>query len=119
MAKKKEVNWDIIDASVALGASIKTCQFLLAQKDFIVSERKIQRAVEEEKGMNFTEYRNLIISSTTAMKLKQAILKKAFAGDNTCLIFSLKNMANWSDNTKIDASDDVKKVLKLAYNLEE
>lgn len=91
---KKKLNYDALDALLQFKVSLEFCADYLG-----VSSDTIMRRLKEEKGMTFTEYHKLKMQRT-AVKLQQKAIELALGGNSTLMIFSLKNLANWSD--KID-----------------
>jgi len=96
--KKIELNWAELDA---------LCQFKVTKAfcaDYLkVSEDTVENRIREKYDMTFKEYAALKISRT-GFKLQQKAIEMALKGNTTMMIFSLKNLANWSDNieAKID-----------------
>ena len=74
---------------------------------FKCSEDTIENRIKENSGMTFTEY-NKLKMSRTGLKLQQKAISMALAGDRTMLIFSLKNMAGWTD--KVENEINLKKI---------
>lgn len=91
---KVEVDWKILDALLQFKVTLNYCSEYLG-----VSNDTIQRRCKEEKGVSFSEYHELKLQRT-AVKLQQKAIEMALAGNATMMIFSLKNLAGWSD--KID-----------------
>tara|TARA_R110001606_G_scaffold6149_12_gene27753 strand:- start:393 stop:773 length:381 start_codon:yes stop_codon:yes gene_type:complete len=54
-------------------------------------------------------FRDLYIKghATTSQRLRQKALDMAFSGDRVMLIFSLKNLAGWSDNPQGQTTETV------------
>jgi AraC-like DNA-binding protein len=63
---------------------------------FKCSVDKIQRDINKHTGLTFKEFREQHFVETRFDIVRKAI-EKAKAGDNTMLIFCLKNLANWKD----------------------
>lgn len=62
-----------------------------------ISEDTLDRRLKSDFNMTFTEYHNLKIQKTAHL-LQQTIIELALNKKNlTALIFSLKNIAGWSD----------------------
>jgi predicted DNA-binding protein YlxM (UPF0122 family) len=93
--KKIEINWPKLEGMVMFDASCPTCAL-----EFGISEDTIHKAIKETFKMTFSEYKKLHVGRTV-LRLKQRMIKKALDGDNTCLIFSLKNLSTWCDNPDI------------------
>lgn len=81
-----------------------------------VSEDLIEQHVKKEKGMTFREYRDQLMS-TSRLKLIQKAMSKAFDGDNTMLIWCMKNQCGWADKVDHGVNEDRKQIL-LKYALE-
>jgi hypothetical protein len=108
---KLPINWDKLDGLLLFDAALNLCA-----EEMGVSHDCLEMRIKQEKGMTFGEYKKLKLSRT-AIRLKQKMINKALAGDNTCLIFSLKNIGDWSDKTEIVNADTNKTVI-LKYKIE-
>lgn len=108
----KNIDWSKLDMALSLGASCQLCADYLE-----VSISYLEKKITKEKEMSFGEYRERKMSSVK-LKLIQKALSKAFDGDNTMLIFSLKNLCGWTDKME-HGFDKEKKTILLKYNLEE
>lgn len=60
------------------------------------SEDTIENKLKKEFNCTFKQYRQKHLQFTST-KLQQKALQMAFAGDRVMLIFSLKNIAGWSE----------------------
>lgn len=89
-----EIEWDKLDAYLSLKSSKRVCALLLG-----ISEDTIERAIQRDKGCSFTDYADKCLAPTK-LKLVQKALTKALNGDNTMLIFSLKNLCGWADKVE-------------------
>lgn len=84
-------DWKILNAVLQRGAtkcdsaSVMDC-----------SEDTIDRAIKKDFGLTFKEYRERKMADTR-IKLVEKAISKALAGDNTMLIFCLKNLCGWRD----------------------
>lgn len=107
MTAKIELNYDSLDALLQFKVSLKFCADYLN-----VSEDTIQRRLKEDHGMTFSQYHELKMERT-AVKLQQKAIEEALKGNNTMLIFALKNLAKWSD--KIENQVTHKEALKIQY----
>lgn len=95
---KIEVDYKVLDALL----QFKVPLYFVA--DYMkVSRDTIIRRLKEDHDMTFAEYHELRLMRT-ATKLQQKAIEMALAGNATMMIFSLKNLAGWSD--KID--NDIK-----------
>jgi hypothetical protein len=108
---KKDFDWGKIETMLMFDASKSTCAIELG-----VSEDTIDRHIRKKHDMSFMDFKRLHLGKTV-LRLKQKMIKKALEGDNTCLIFSLKNISDWKDqpDKEIDLKD---KTILLKYNLE-
>lgn len=109
--KKIELDWKLVDNLFSYGATISMVANILE-----VSHDIVELRIKEEKGMKPKEYREAKLSKVR-VKLIQKAIDKALNGDNTMLIFCLKNLCGWGD--KVEQVHTQKGVLKLAYNLED
>lgn len=95
---KVEVDYKVLDALL----QFKVPLYFVA--DYMgVSRDTIIRRLREDHDMTYAEYHDLRLQRT-ATKLQQKAIEMALAGNATMMIFSLKNLAGWSD--KID--NDIK-----------
>ena len=114
--KKVDVDYKVLDA---------LCQFRV-RKDFVcdylgVSLSTLEKRLNEDFGMTFTEYNELKMQRT-GLKLQQKAIDLALGGNVTMLIFSLKNIAGWSDKVELSGSEeapikttfDIKNLVKKA-----
>jgi len=107
-----EIDWSKLDGMLVFDASVNVCADILG-----VSHDTLERHVKREKGMTFGEYKAIKVQQTV-LRLKQTMIKKALGGDNTCMIFALKNMSTWSDKVEHSFDKD-KKTILLKYSLNE
>lgn len=63
---------------------------------FEVSTRTIERFIKKNFKLTFVEFRNQNMVHTRHGLIRKAI-EKALSGDNTMLIFCLKNLCGWRD----------------------
>jgi hypothetical protein len=125
--KEIPIDWTRLDSYLQLRATLRQCACLLE-----VSEDTIERRVLKEKGMKFSEYAETKMTMVR-LKLVQKAISKAMGGDNTLLIFCLKNLSGWGDvvknenTTTIEVKQDlsgektdelIKKAQDLAERLE-
>ena len=89
--KKIEFNWEKFDSYLQLRASKRACASLMN-----MSVDTIERNVKKKYKCTFTEYAEAKLEPVR-LKLVQKAISKALDGDNTMLIFSLKNLCGWAD----------------------
>lgn len=95
---KIEINFGELDAMM----QFKVTKGFVADW-FKCSEDTVEKRIKEQSGMTFTEY-NTLKMNRTGFKLQQKAIEMALQGDRTMLIFSLKNMAGWSDKLESELS---------------
>lgn len=66
---------------------------------FETSPRTIERFIKKEFGLTFVEFRKQKMVHTRHALIRKA-MEKALNGDNTMLIFCLKNMCGWRDKVE-------------------
>jgi hypothetical protein len=108
---KIELKWEVLDAILQRGATLKDCASIME-----ISHDIIERRIFEKTGQKFGEYREDRLSKTK-LKLIEVALSKAFKGENVMLIFCLKNLAGWSDNNERPQSAPVE--IKFNYSLDD
>ncbi len=108
----KTIDWTKLDFSCKLGGSLSITAGYCE-----VSEDLIEQHVQKVKGMTFREYRDQMMS-TSRLKLIQKAMSKAFDGDNTMLIWCMKNQCGWADKVEHGVNEDKKQIL-LKYSLDE
>ena len=79
-----------------------------------VSEDTLERRIKEKHKCTFTEYADKMMAPIK-LKLVQKALSKALDGDNTLLIFCLKNLCGWAD--KVEQETEVKQSGKLIIDM--
>ena len=94
--KKNKIDWSKLDGMLMFDASKGVCA-----SEFSVSEDTIERAIKKKYKITFSEYKRKQLDKTV-LRLKQRMIKKALEGDNTCLIFTLKNISDWKDKQEVD-----------------
>lgn len=109
---KIELKWDVLDAILQRGATLKDCCAIME-----ISHDVIEKRIFEKTGQKFHEYREDRMTKTK-LKLIEVALSKAFKGENVMLIFCLKNIAGWTDRVE-HGFDKEKRTIMLKYNLEE
>lgn len=97
--KKIELDWTKLDSYLQLKATKKTCSILME-----VSEDTIERNIKKLHKCTFTDYADRKMEPVR-LKLVQKAIQKALAGDNTMLIFCLKNLCGWADKLEHDSSE--------------
>lgn len=91
-ASKAPFSWDKLDGLLAYKSSLIICAELLD-----CHENTIKNHIKERYGKTFTEYADKKLSRTK-VKLVQKAIEMALSGNVVMMIFSLKNLAKWSDN---------------------
>jgi AraC-like DNA-binding protein len=97
-----EAKWKELDALLQFKVSLAFVSDYLG-----VSRDTIIRRIREEYDLTFAEYHDLKMQRT-ATKLQQKAIEMALGGNNTMMIFCLKNLAKWSD--KIENKSIVEQV---------
>ena len=108
---KKEVDFSALDALLQFKVSAEFCADYLG-----VSRDTIYRRVKENYDMTFSQYHALKIQGT-ATKLQQKAIKMALEGNNTMLIFCLKNLAGWADKQETAVTVSEIKIDKIEEDL--
>lgn len=113
MAYKKTpaINWDKLDGMLLFDPPLNVCA-----DEMGVSHDTLERAIKAKFDLTFGEYKQGK-TNHTGYRLKQKMINKALEGDNTCLIFSLKNLTNWCDKIEHGFNEDKKQIL-LKYSIE-
>ena len=107
---KKLVDWNHLNTLCRYDASLNVCAQTLG-----MSHDSLEKQIKKEHGCTFGEYKSRQLDFTI-LKLKEKMISKAANGDNTCLIFSLKNLARWSDRVEHGFDED-KGAVVLKYSL--
>jgi hypothetical protein len=92
----KHIPIELIDAALSLGANHAQLQHVLENAGYYVTIKQIDNAVKRHAKMPFSEYRNRKMDGIR-LKLIQKALTMAMAGNVPVLIFTLKNLCNWTD----------------------
>ena len=100
MGAKIDLNYAVLDALLQFKTTKKFCADYMG-----VSERTIDNKLKKDHKMTFTEYHALKLDRT-AYKLQQKAIDMALSGNTAMMIFSLKNLAGWSDNAAELNSED-------------
>lgn len=113
MANKKrvEMDWSLLHGMLIYDASAPFCAWKQG-----ISVATLERNIKAKYDMTFGQYKALYIEET-AISLKTKIINKALAGDNACLIFSLKNVSNWSDKVEHGLGTNQQSIV-LRYSLD-
>ena len=82
---------------------------------FDCSDRTIERFIREEYGVSFVEFRQQKMVHTRHALIRKAI-EKAMGGDNTMLIFCLKNLCGWADKQEVAVENEG--AIKINMNYE-
>ena len=106
----KHTDWDKLDVILQFKPDKAWAADILE-----VSEDTLERRIKETKKCTFMEYRDKKMAPVKIRLVKKAI-DKAFAGDNTMLIFCLKNFCGWSDRP-LDLNGNDNQVANLVLNI--
>lgn len=100
----KPFNWVLLDGLLKIGGRLKDCQDIME-----LSHDVIQRTIKREKGVGFTEYRDLKMS-----RMRTTLLQKqyetAMSGNVVMLIWLGKQHLGQAE--KIEQQNDVKIIPK-------
>ena len=91
MANLIVIDIEELSALCRLKPTLKDCAAF-----FKCSEDTIERRIKEATGQTFAEFREQNMVFTRYDLVRRAI-QKASSGDNTMLIFCLKNLCGWAD----------------------
>ncbi len=112
-----EIDFDLIDGAISIGANMTQCLYILDTKGIKIDEKTLQRRIRQKFDMTYPEYKDYMMSSTK-IKLVQTAIRKALEGNVVMMIFCLKNLCGWAD--KLEQTVDVEKnVVQLKYSLED
>ena len=106
----KHTDWDKLDVILQFKPDIAGAADILG-----VSEVTLERRIKETTNCTFMEYRDKKMAPVKIRLVKKAI-DKAMAGDNTMLIFCLKNFCGWSDRP-LDLNGSDNQVANLVLNI--
>jgi len=98
--KFDEKSWATLETLCHLNASKKLCASFLG-----VSPDTIKRRIKEKYKCSFEEYREKHLNKTK-VKLIQTAINRAIDGNNTMLIFCLKNLCGWADKAEVKTNGD-------------
>jgi hypothetical protein len=107
----KPFDWPVLNALLQRGASMLACTEIMG-----ISEDTIARHIRKEYDLTFAEYREKKLQKTV-LKLVEKAIDKALSGDNTMLIWTMKNLAGWADKNETLISEV--KPIQLKYSLQE
>lgn len=107
----KSIPWDTIDGLLRMDATIQYCA-----KEAGVSHDTLERECKRLHGITIAEYKRMQLDKT-AVQIKQKMITKALSGDNTCMIFCLKNIGGWTDRMEHSVEDGSQKTLVLKYQV--
>lgn len=102
---KTEVDFGKLDAMLQFKVSLRFCADYLG-----VSIDSIRRRIKEKYDMTFKEYHELKMERT-ATKLQQKAIEMALDGNNTMMIFCLKNLAKWADKLDTHQSGQLQMII--------
>jgi len=100
MADKKPLNLEELKKLMQFRPSLK-----MTAGWFDVSEDTIARRIKELDNSTFADFRDKHMAGTQIALIQKAITK-ALSGDNTMLIFSLKNLCGWKDKIETTLGDE-------------
>lgn len=91
----KPLDWKKVDLLCSYKLSLEDVAYLSE-----ISDTQLEARIRKEFGCSFLEYRVKKVSTIKVRLINKAI-EKALAGDNTMLIFCLKNLCKWCDNPNL------------------
>jgi len=95
-----KLDYGIVDTALYYGATIEQIRFLLESKGTKVTTKTIQRAIERDKKVPFSKYREYV-QGGIKLKLAQKQVEVAMAGNVSMLIWLGKNLLGQSDTPHI------------------
>lgn len=93
-------SWDKLDGLLAYKSSLLVCSDILE-----VSDKTIREHIKKRYGLKFAEYAEKKLSRTK-VKLIQKAIEMATSGNNTMMIFCLKNICKWKDKEEVMQMDN-------------
>jgi hypothetical protein len=111
MRKRDPIPWEKINGMLMYEASLNVVAEVAG-----CSHDTLEREIKKLHGCNFTEYRQRYVDQTV-LRIKTKMINKALTGDNTCMIFCLKNLAKWADRVDHSVDDSAQKTLVLKYSV--
>lgn len=113
MADRKEVNHEQVKKLMQFKPTLRTTAGY-----FDVSEDTIERRIREWEDCTFAEFRDKHMAGVR-VRLVQKALELALTKEcRTMLIFSLKNIAKWSDRQDVEVSSNEEGVVNITYNVD-
>jgi len=104
--RKTAFDWKVLDAILQCGATK-----VMAGNIMDCSVDTIERCIDQEHNITFTQYRDRKLDSTK-LKLIQTALARATSGkSDTMLIFTLKNLCGWKNEGPDEEMEKLKKDL--------
>lgn len=114
MAKYIEIDLEQLAAFCRLKPTLADCAAF-----FKCSEDTIERRIKSHYNLTFAEFREQNMTQTRYGLIRKAI-QKAETGDNTMLIFCLKNLCGWTDKPIESNKDNEKDLSKISdFDLDE
>jgi len=77
---------------------------------FECGERTVEDAIRKHFDLTFREFRKQNMVHTRLSLIRKAV-QKGEAGDNTMLIFCLKNLCGWADKQEVEHSGEAEKLV--------
>lgn len=94
-----EIDWSKLEGMLLYDPTIEVCAHELG-----TSRDTLIRRIREKHNKTFLEYKK-VFTDKTALKLKNTMIKKAFEGNVTCMIFCLKNLSDWKDKVETETKN--------------
>ena len=85
---------------------------------FDCSNKAIERHIRKYHDMTFIQYRNRQMSHTKNALVQEA-LKQAKSGNTAMLIFSLKNLCDWTDKREVTGEVTVNSITDLLMSADQ
>jgi hypothetical protein len=106
-----EIDWDKLNVILQFKPTREVCSDILG-----VSHDTLEARIREKYDCTFQDYRARKMAPVKIRLVKTAI-EKAMRGDNTMLIFCLKNLCGWADKPLDRASGDGGAIANLVLNI--
>lgn len=114
---EKEINWDLVDATLAWGATLDMLTHYLCGRGYVLDRTTIERKIRRKFDMTFSEYRDTQMVSIK-LKLVQQAINRALNGSDTMLIFCLKNLVGWLDKPQeLDTQKSIQNIEDIVKRL--